>query len=221
MSIFHHENLHRTAAVMQTLKEFSVTLCGAGALGANIAENLARQGFARLRVIDRDRIEERNLSTQPYYRGDIGAFKAKILANSLFRALGVSLDVRAEELTAQNVGKLLQDSSLVIDAFDNSVARRVVTEHCAARNQPCLHVGLASDYAEILWNEVYRVPSPAQDDVCDYPLARNLVLMTVAIACEVIVGFAASGERRNLTLTLGDFAVRPFDTGFKENLTPS
>ena len=31
-------------------------------------------------------MEERNLSTQPYYRSDIGAFKAKILANALYRA---------------------------------------------------------------------------------------------------------------------------------------
>jgi molybdopterin/thiamine biosynthesis adenylyltransferase len=44
-----------------------VTVCGAGALGANITENLARSGAGSLVVIDRDRIEERNLSTQPYY----------------------------------------------------------------------------------------------------------------------------------------------------------
>jgi tRNA A37 threonylcarbamoyladenosine dehydratase len=59
-------------------------VCGAGALGANIAESLARSGFCQLRVIDR--IQDRNLSTQPYYRSDIGAFKAKILANNLYRA---------------------------------------------------------------------------------------------------------------------------------------
>jgi molybdopterin/thiamine biosynthesis adenylyltransferase len=55
-------------------------------LGANIAERLARSGFWQLRVIDRDRIEERNLSTQPYYRSDIDAFIAKIIANNLYRA---------------------------------------------------------------------------------------------------------------------------------------
>ncbi len=48
---------------MQRLRQVLVTVCGAGALGANLAENLARQGFTRIRVIDRDRVEERNLST--------------------------------------------------------------------------------------------------------------------------------------------------------------
>src|SRR4051812_34669231 len=96
-----------------------VTVRGAGALGANSAESLTRSGFARLTIIDRDRVEERNLSTQPYYRSDIGAFKAKILANTLFRALGATVDARAEELTTPNAGKLLAGSDLVIDTFDN------------------------------------------------------------------------------------------------------
>src|SRR4029453_10500876 len=111
--IFYHEEIYRQRAVMDRLREFAVTVCGAGALGANIVESLARQGFGRLRVIDRDRIEERNLSTQPYYRSDIGAFKAKILGNSLYRALGMTVEARAEELTAANAAKLLSGSQLV------------------------------------------------------------------------------------------------------------
>ena len=140
----YHEDLYRTEAVMARLRSLSVTVCGAGALGANMAESLARQGFATLRVIDRDRVEERNLSTQPYYRSDIGAFKAKILGNSLFRALGVTVDVRAETLTAANAGKLLGGSGVVVDTFDNSASRQVVTDVCREANLPCLHVGLAA-----------------------------------------------------------------------------
>jgi molybdopterin/thiamine biosynthesis adenylyltransferase len=210
MSIYYHEQLYRTAELMARLREMKVTICGAGALGANIAESLARSGFERLKVIDRDRVEERNLSTQPYYRSDIGAFKAKILANSLFRALGVTVDARAEELTAVNAGKLLGGSDLVIDTFDNSIARQAVKDACAAAGLPCLHAGLAADYAEVIWNEAYRVPSAANDDVCDYPLARNLVTLAIAVACEVVIRYAATGEQANFTITLGDFSVRPF-----------
>ena len=71
-------------------------------------------------------------------------------------------------------------------------------------------MGLASDYAEIIWNEVYRVPSSANDDVCDYPLARNLVSLAVAIACEVAVSFVATQQQQSFTVTLADFAVKPF-----------
>ena len=196
---------------MAQIKGFPVTVCGAGALGANITENLARSGAGSLVVIDRDRIEERNLSTQPYYKSDVGAYKAKILTNTLYRALGVTIDGRSKELTAANAPQLLRGTSLVIDTFDNSVARQAVKDYCKEAQLPCLHVGIARDYAEVMWNDIYRVPSPANDDVCDYPLARNLVMLTVAVACEVVITFVASGQQQSFTVTLGDFAVKPFE----------
>ena len=207
MNATYHETLYRRPELMEKLRAFPVTVCGAGALGANILENLARQGFGNLRVIDRDRIEERNLSTQPFYRSDVGGWKARVLANSLYRALGIEIDARAEELTEQNAGKLLTSSGLVVDTFDNSVARRAVSEWCDGAGVPCLHAGLADGYAEILWNEGYRVPSAAQDDICDYPLARNLVMLAVAVSCETIVSFVETGIRRQFTITLRDLAI--------------
>ena len=209
MSIFYHEQLYRSAEVMRRVREQTVTVCGAGALGANIAESLARSGFARLRVIDRDRVEERNLSTQPYYRADVGAQKAKTLANALYRALGVRVEALAGELTGQNAGKLLD--GLVVDAFDNSASRQAVKDACERKGLACLHAGLAEGYAEVIWNEHYRVPSAARDDVCDYPLARNLVTLTAAVACEVLVRCVAAGVRESYTVTLGDLAVRRLD----------
>ena len=211
MSIFLHEQLYRSPAVMAKLRQFPVTICGAGALGANLTENLARSGFGNLKVIDRDRIEERNLSTQPYYRSDIGAFKAKILANNLYRALGVKIAIEAKELTADNAKKLLPKSGIVIDTFDNSLSRQVVTDYCKKETLSCLHVGLASDYAEIIWNDRYRVPTPAQDDICDYPLARNLALMAVSVAAEVLINFIATQNQQSYTVTLSDFAVKEFN----------
>lgn len=210
MSIFVREQLYRSSPVMAKLKSHAVTVCGAGALGANIVENLARSGFNKLKVVDRDRIEERNLSTQPYYRSDVGAFKAKILANNLYRAIGVKVEASTQELTEKNIESLLKDSDLVIDAFDNSTSRGIVKAYCERVNLACLHAGLGGDYAEVIWNDVYRVPSDANDDVCDYPLARNLVMLTVAIACESIITFVATEKQLSYTVTLKDLTVQRF-----------
>ena len=204
----YHERLYRGAELMQRLNEFRIAVCGAGALGANITENLSRQGFNRIRLIDRDRVEERNLSTQPYFMADIGSFKAKILSNALYRAVAVEIEAKAEELTANNASRLLKDVDLVIDTFDNSKSRRLVTDHCSETGVACLHVGLSRDYAEVIWNDVYRVPSNANDDVCDYPLARNLIALTVSVGCEVVIRFIEQNEQESYTITLGDFAVR-------------
>jgi molybdopterin-synthase adenylyltransferase len=209
MTIFRHEQAYRSPASMGLLQTTAITICGAGALGANITENLARMGYGNLKVIDFDRIEEHNLATQPYYKADIGGFKAKVLANSLYRAIGTKVQAETKALTDQNVGTLLQGAALVIDAFDNSRSRQILTDHCA-QGPACLHAGMAADYGEVIWNPHYRVPQEIPGDVCDYPLARNLVMLTVAIACEVVTQFVLDGEKIDRTITLKDLNIQPF-----------
>jgi molybdopterin-synthase adenylyltransferase len=208
MSIFLHEQIYRSTEAMARLKTVSIIVCGAGALGANITENLARSGYGNLRVIDCDRIEEHNLSTQPYYKTDIGGFKAKVLANSLYRAIGAKVQTETKRLTADNVANLLQGADLVIDAFDNSASRQVLKDYCQSQSVACLHAGLAADYGEVIWNEHYRVPSDTQADICDYPLARNSVMLTVAVTCEVMTQFVVTQVQRDYTLTLKDLNVQ-------------
>jgi len=209
MSMLNHERLYRSAKLLDRIARLSVTVGGAGALGANLIENCARQGFKRLRVIDRDRVEERNLSTQPYERRDVGRPKATLLANGLYRAVRVEVEAEFVELRLSNAERLLRGSDIVVDCFDNEAARSAVKETCSALGIPCLHVGLNGGYAEVMWNETYRVPRDAGDDFCDYPLARNVVLLAVVAATEELIRFAGNLPRRNLTITLDDLAVRP------------
>lgn len=211
MTTHFHEQLHRGPELMERLAACRVCVCGAGALGANITETLARAGFKTLRVIDHDRVEERNLSTQPWHRSDIGAMKAKTLANMLYRAVGATVEWKGETLDADNAAKLLAGADLVIDAFDNSASRRAIADYASGTGTPCLHAGLAAGFSEVIWNEAYRVPSATNDDVCDYPLARNLVMLTVAIACESVISFVATGDRRSFTVTLGDLTISRFE----------
>ncbi|HEV3079981.1 MAG TPA: ThiF family adenylyltransferase [Gemmataceae bacterium] len=211
-SKFHHEALYRGADNVARLAALRVTVCGAGALGSNLADNLARQGFALLRAIDRDRVEEHNVSTQLYAEADVGAWKVEVLRQRLFKATGIEIDALRKELTERSARSLLQDSSLVIDTFDNSASRRLVQETCRALQVPCLHIGLYADYGEVIWDEHYRVPQDVAGDVCDYPLARNLVLLVVALASEIVLRFALEGTRASWSATLQDFAVRPLET---------
>src|SRR5207253_1330696 len=101
----------------------------------------------------------------------------------------------------------LKDSDLIVDAFDNSASRSLVQEFSRSAAVPCLHVGLNEDYCEVVWDEQYRVPRDVAGGVCDYPLARNLVLLAVAVASEAVLRWAAAGERVSSSATLGDFVV--------------
>lgn len=209
MNINHHEALYRGPKSMSRLQGRLVTVCGAGALGANLTESLARAGVDTLRVIDFDRIEEHNLSTQPYELDDIGAQKATTLAHALYRAVGCEVEAITKRLTEQNVRKLLQDSDLVIDCFDNGPSRHLVTAHCKMFGQQALHAGMADGFGEVIWNDDYRVPAGGVEDICDYPLARNLVMMTASVAAEMVLRYLIDGSRENWSLTLRDLSLRP------------
>jgi hypothetical protein len=164
-----HEELYRGADKLAKLRDVQVVLCGAGALGSILADNLARQGFARLRVIDRDRVEAHNVGTQLYGDSDVGVWKVEALRNRLFRACSVEIEAVRKELTGANARTLLKDAAVVIDAFDNSASRRAVQEAVRGAGLPaCLHVGLFEDYCEVVWDENYRVPRDVAGDVCEY-----------------------------------------------------
>ena len=205
---FHHEAIYRGADAIVKLGALPVTLCGAGAIGSLLADNLVRQGVRQLRVIDRDRIEEHNVGTQLYGESDIGGWKVEVLRQRLFRATGIEIDAERKELTEKNARHLLSGAGLVIDAFDNSASRRLVQQQCRSSPCPCIHAGLHADYGEVIWDEHYRVPQDVAGDVCDYPLTRNLVLLVVAIASESVVRFVVDGRREDWSVTLKDFAIR-------------
>lgn len=208
---FHHESLYRGGDSFAKLSDVHLTICGAGALGSLLADNLARQGFRQLRVIDRDRIEEHNVGTQLYGESDVGGWKVEVLRQRLFRATGIEIDAIRKELDERTARPLLKDGGLVIDCFDNSASRRLVQEGCRALQLPCLHVGLNAGYGEVIWDERYRVPQDVAGDVCDYPLARNLVVLIVAVASEVVLAYALTSARTDWSATLGDFAIRPLE----------
>src|SRR5579859_3393843 len=136
-SPFFHEERH---APLAPFADRPITICGAGALGGNLTETLARMGFSHLKLIDKDRVEMRNLSTQPYSRAEVGAPKARALANMLYRAVQAKLEAVVVELTSSNSEGLLQGSGLVVDAFDNCAARAAVSATARALQLPCLHI---------------------------------------------------------------------------------
>ncbi len=208
--ITHHETLYRGSEALDRIGRARLVICGAGAVGSNLVDALARQGFRCIRVIDDDRIEAHNVGTQTYAESDAGAFKVEVLQSELFRAVGIEIEAVRRRLTGRNVAKLLSGADLVVDGFDNHESRAWVTEHCSTANVACLHVGLSADYTEVLWNANYRVPRDVVQegvDVCDYPMARNLITFAVALACEAIVRHVVDGVQEDYSFTLGDLKI--------------
>jgi molybdopterin/thiamine biosynthesis adenylyltransferase len=204
---FHHEQLYRGDA-LGPLATTNIVLCGAGALGSNLADNLARHGARSLRVVDDDRVEEHNVSTQLYGEDEVGLWKVDALQDRLFRSTGIEIETVRKRLDDANARKLLRGAGLVIDAFDNRPARLAVQTAVRSAEVGCLHVGLNADYAEVIWDDRYTVPPDAAvGDACDYPLARNAVLLATVVATEAVLRHLAGEVRQDHCLTLGDLRI--------------
>lgn len=204
-----HEEAYRGKGILSKMATQAITVCGCGAVGSNFIDNAVRQGFKDIQVIDMDRVEDHNRHTQIWDKRVIGSLKAVAIKNHAFN-MGVLIGAISKKLEEDNVKKLLLKGSIVIDGFDNSESRKLVTNFCRDNKIDCLHVGLYQDYAEIVWNEFYTPPEPSTGpDVCEYPLARNVILMAVAVATDVLIRYLDTGVKENYTITLKDFKISP------------
>lgn len=204
-STFIHEQEHRGREAMEALGEAFVVILGVGSLGSNLAENLVRQGVRRIYLVDNDRIEPHNIN-QNFTERDIGSYKVNAEEHRLYEIDSMLSIMRfTHRVTDENIAKLTRRPAdwrsapmIWVDTFDNSVSRGLVKEFCEQYHIECLHVGMADGFGEVKWNEEYIVPEDVVGpDVCDYPLARNLILGTVAIASEVLVNYITKDVKVN------------------------
>ena len=176
-------------------------ICGAGLLGGNLVEHLARTSLYQLTVLDFDKVEQRNLANQPYYQHQLGKSKVAALAETVFRIRGQKLDTLHKQLNSANARGLVKEFELVVDCFDNHQARHDLQQACRQGRVPLIHLGLSHDYGEVIWDEDYRVPPDAQRDPCADPLSRSLALHAV------LLFERALSKRQNLCFTAEDLMV--------------
>ena len=209
---FLHEEIYRGEGLVDRLSKTHIAICGAGALGSNLADTLARQGFGNLTSIDMDRVEQHNINTQLFGDEDVGALKVDALRNRIFRAVGIEINTFNKRMDAKNAKKFLKGSNLVIDTLDNSESRQMVQDQTRKLKIPCLHAGMFEGYGEVAWDDVYMVPKDGEGDVCEYPLARNIVMLVVAITAEEILDYCLADKPRNQSwaITLGDLKIQPY-----------
>lgn len=131
-------------AGQEKIGRFAIAFVGVGAVGAAAAEAAVRAGVGRLTLIDRDVVEESNLSRQFLFDAQDAARmapKASAAAERL-REIDPSADVAGvvADLDHRNAAELLSGHDLVFDGSDNFETRLLVSD--AARR-----LGLPSVYA--------------------------------------------------------------------------
>jgi adenylyltransferase/sulfurtransferase len=134
----------------ERLRGSSAAVVGCGALGTAVANLLVRGGVGRLRIVDRDFVEDSNLQRQTLFE-EADAREALPKAVAAERRLrAINSDVKVEgvvaDLTPGNMESLLGGFPLLLDGTDNFETRLLLNDYAVARNVPWIYAAVVAAY---------------------------------------------------------------------------
>lgn len=122
----------------ERLKNATIMVVGAGAIGNELIKNLALLGIGRILIYDMDDIENTNLTRSVLYRArDVGRYKAEVAAE---RAHEMNPDVKAKAFVANIIDDVglgvFRRMDVVLGGLDNREARLSINQSCYKVNKP-------------------------------------------------------------------------------------
>lgn len=198
-----HESLFHD---LSQITDQPIAILGCGAIGSNLALSLVRRGFSNFYLLDKDRAEQHNISTQAYTDTDIGLLKSHNLQGMLLD-VNAQIQIESDKRDITNIKSVNKNFTVVIDAFDNKAAREKAIELFP---ENLLHCGMSENSGSVVWQDKgYILPDDVElFDPCAYPLARTLVELMVIAASEAVLHFLLTGEKVNYLVLGGELAVR-------------
>jgi adenylyltransferase/sulfurtransferase len=116
------------------IRESRVLVVGCGALGSAQVETLARAGVGRLRIVDRDFVEESNLQRQTMFTERDARERVPKAVAAGRRVAEINSDVACEtevaDVNQSNVERLIEACDVVLDGTDNFATRFLVNDAC-------------------------------------------------------------------------------------------
>ena len=209
------------------ISAFSVAIVGVGAVGAAAAELAARAGVGRLTLVDRDVVEESNLSRQLLFDAEDAERVAPKAAAAEARLRRIAPDVDSRgvvaDLDSANARDILAGHDLVLDGSDNFETRLLVSDAARA-------LGLPSIYAACVGQEglvavslpgatpclrcyLEALPPAGSGPTCDTAgIVPTLPPIVAAIAVTEALKFATGAAPSR-----GVLSLRVWDGGFRSS----
>lgn len=176
----------------------NLVVVGAGALGSHAVQFL-RNASVAIRVVDFDRVEQRNVASQFHGRGAVGRSKVVSLQQGMQFYFGLKIDAVPHKLTADNARELLARAELVIDCLDNGEARRIVQGVVRDTQTACVHGALAAEggFGRVVWDEQFQVDdeSAAGAATCEDGAHLPFIALTSAYLAHAAQEYVATGRK--------------------------
>lgn len=193
----------------ERLKQSSVLLVGAGALGSPAAMYLAAAGVGRLGLVDDDKVEASNLQRQVLH-GESWVGKSKLeSAAARLREINPLVEVELHEtrFTPDNAMGIAESYDLIVDGSDNFATRFLTNDAGFFLRKPVVYgaihrfEGQSSVFAPHLGGPCYRCLLPAMPEPGSVPTCAEAGVLGVLPG---IIGSLQAMEAIKLLLGIGD-----------------
>ncbi|HWF39590.1 MAG TPA: ThiF family adenylyltransferase [Candidatus Acidoferrales bacterium] len=182
----------------ERLFQASAVVVGCGALGTVAANLLVRSGAGRVRIVDRDFVEDSNLQRQTLFEESDAkeALPKAVAAERRLRAINsdVAVEGIVADLTSRNAAELLSGFEAILDATDNFETRMLVNDAAISLKIPWIYAAAVGSYgvtmtivpgktpclACVLENEDGHPGAIASEATCDTAGVLNAAAGTIA-----------------------------------------
>lgn len=175
----------------------TIVIVGVGALGSHVVQFL-RNVDATLRVVDFDRVEQRNVMAQFHGKPNVGKAKVQSLQQAMNFLFARKVEVVPHKLVENNAKEILGSADLVVDCLDNGAGRRVIQGFVRASKVPCLHGALAADgtFGSVLWDEHFVIDDETGNGkTCEDGEHLPFIVMVSAYLAQSAQAFMKSGRK--------------------------
>lgn len=197
----------------ERLAASTAAIVGCGALGTVQASLLARAGVGRLRLIDRDYVEESNLQRQLLYT-EADAHEALPKAEAARRHLleansGVRMEACVEDLDPANAAELLR-ADVILDGTDNFETRLLINDYSVREKIPWIYGAAVGSYGIAMpflpgaacFRCIYPEPPTGVQPTCETAgvlgMVTSLIASFQAMEAMKILGGRTDSVRRKI-----------------------
>ena len=215
---------------------FSIVFVGVGAVGAAAAESAARAGVGRLTLVDRDVVEESNLSRQFLFAAEDAARVAPKAEAAAERILAISPGVAVRGIVADldrgNAREILAGHDLVFDGSDNFETRLLVSDTARSLGLPSIYAACVGEEGLVAASVpgktpclrcfVEALPPAGSGPTCDTTgIVPTLPLLVAAAGMTEALRLAVGKPPARGVLSLKVWETGPESRRFFEEALPS
>ena len=181
-----------------------VTIIGVGDLGSHLVQFL-RGEDVKLKVIDFDRVEQRNIWSQFHGKPHVGKLKVEAIFQTMKFLYGTQILKVSNKVTKDNVNPVLADADLIVDCLDNGEARRLVQDYARARERACIHGALAADgaFGRVVWDADFVIDDESTEGAatCEGGEFLPFIAITSAYLARAVQVFLKDGKKVGYTIS--------------------